>query len=226
MTTITCVYCENEKDIGCFESQFVGLCIDCNKGKKKYNKDFLERYCRVKGITLVQEYKDVTRDSKIIGECLGGCGEKFEKGFRKMVENGGAYCKKCESKNRGKKAKETLMKTHGVEHVSQLQEVKDKKRESYMKHYGVENPSQSKELQDKKKKNCLEKYGVEHPSQVKEIKEKGRNTCLEKYNVSNPAMLEEVKEKMKETSRNKYGVDYPVMSEEVKKKIKETKLCK
>jgi hypothetical protein len=67
--------------------------------------------------------------------------------------------KKCENKNRVNTIKQTLIKTFGVENISQLKETKEKKRQTYLKHFGVDNNMKNKNNFEKQQKSAkLLKY--------------------------------------------------------------------
>ena len=59
-----------------------------------------------------------------------------------------------------KKYKETCIKKYGVDNVSKLSNIKDKKKKTFMGNYGVDNIWKSKEFRDKLNQHMLEKYGV------------------------------------------------------------------
>jgi hypothetical protein len=71
-----------------------------------------------------------------------------------------------------KKRKQTCLEKYGVENISFVDEVKQKKSETNKLRRGCEYPMQSAEVRNKSKQSCLEKYGVEHISQDETIKEK------------------------------------------------------
>ena len=129
------------------------------------------------------------------------------------------YCSsKCcnNDPNKIQKTKNNNFVKYGVENISQLEKIKEKKKQTSLRNYGVEHPSQLEEIKEKVKKTNLEKYGVKHPSQLEEIKEKVKKNNLKKYGVEHPSQLEEIKEKKKQTSLRNYGVEHPSQSEEVK----------
>lgn len=66
-----------------------------------------------------------------------------------------------------KKALKTVQERYGegVQNVSQIPEVKEKKRQTYLKKYGYDNPNKAPEVKEKKKQTCLERYGVASPIQ-------------------------------------------------------------
>lgn len=125
-----------------------------------------------------------------------------------------------------KKNKEILLKRYGVENVSQLKDVKEKKKQKSIEKYGVENISQSQEIKKKKEQKSLEKFGVHCVLQSESIKCKSKEKILEKYGVDNVGKVKEIREKTKRTMLKKYGVEYPGQSEKFKKKIRKTNLEK
>lgn len=125
-----------------------------------------------------------------------------------------------------KKNKEILLERYGVENVSQLKDVKEKKKQKSIEKYGVDNISKAEEIKKKKEQKALEKFGVSCVLQSKEIKNKAKETIVKKYGVDNINQVKEVREKSKKTMLKKYGVEYPGQSEELKEKIKKTNLEK
>ena len=68
---------------------------------------------------------------------------------------------------------------YGVDNISKLDEIKEKKKKTHLLHYGTINNFGL----DSVKQKIIEKYGVDNISKLDEIKEKKKKTCLEKYNV-------------------------------------------
>ena len=154
------------------------------------------------------------------------CGKELS--FRQIL-NGCIFCSiKClnSSQYHKDKTKQTFLQKYGVEHPSQLKEIKEKKEETTLKNYGVKNPFQSDVIKAKIKQTNLEKYGFEHPAQSKEIQDKAKRTNLEKYGVENPAQSKEVQEKTKQTNLEKYGFEHHAQSKEIQDKAKQTNLEK
>jgi hypothetical protein len=56
-----------------------------------------------------------------------------------------------------------IREKYGVNNVSQIEKIKEKKKETCLKNHGV---SFGFSDQEKNKKTCLEKYGVEYPNQL------------------------------------------------------------
>lgn len=148
-----------------------------------------------------------------------------------------------------KKIKENNIKKYGVENISQLDEVKEKKKRSAQEKYGVDNISKADEIKEKKIKKSLEKfgvkyvlqnesiknriketnlkiYGVSNPMKSKDVNKKAQNTCFKKYGEKFPGQVEEFKEKIKKTNLEKYGVEYVLQNQDIKNKIIETKIKK
>lgn len=130
----------------------------------------------------------------------------------------GDTCQKCNNIKR----KRTLNNEYGVDNVSQLQEIKDKKIETCNENFSVDHPFQSKEVQYKSQETCLEKYGKEYYSQTDECKIKFKQTCSERFGVDYPMRSKEVQEKSRQTCFENYGVEYPSQSDDVKNKVKQT----
>ena len=65
----------------------------------------------------------------------------------------------------------TVKERHGVENISQLQSIKDKKKNTFNKHKN-DDPNFLKNARNKAKNTTLKRYGVESPSQSYEIHKK------------------------------------------------------
>lgn len=73
-------------------------------------------------------------------------------------------------------AKKTSKLVYGVDHVSMLQDVQDKRTQTTQERYGVDNAMQSQTLKNKYKQTMLEKYGVEHNFQMIEAVDNWKHT--------------------------------------------------
>lgn len=71
-----------------------------------------------------------------------------------------------------------IQEKYGVDNVSKLEEIKEKKSDTLEKNYGVRHTMRSEELRQKQHETLLKKYGVEYPLQSPEIlsKKKRRYT--------------------------------------------------
>lgn len=105
--------------------------------------------------------------------------------------------------------RETCLEKYGVDHISKLDSVINKKKETCLEKYGTEYCLQNKDVISKRRDTCLEKYGETTNLKTEETKIKIRKTCLEKYGVENATHHPLVCEKRKNTCLEKYGVDHP-----------------
>lgn len=117
------------------------------------------------------------------------------------------------------KVKKTLLDRYGVENISQVPEVRDKKIETCRKNFGVDFPMQSPKVREKSKQVCLKKYGVPSASMSEEYKNIiYRNLFLiPRENGLTP--FEQGLEKIKLSNLEKFGVPYYFESEEFKRKL-------
>ena len=128
------------------------------------------------------------------------CGKSSSKEIRKFkypLTDDSFICSPCARKR-------FYLKNFGVENVSQVTRVKEKRKETNLKKYGGNAPICSVEIKDKIKKTNLEKYGVENVFSNPEIKDKIKETNLEKYGVENPMFSPEVMEKNKKTAKKNF----------------------
>jgi hypothetical protein len=99
--------------------------------------------------------------------------------------------------------KQGVRSKYGVDNISQIQAVKDKKIATCLSNYGVENPNQSSIIRQKAEATNLDRYGGTNPRHCDKVKEKGRQTCLERYGVDNGSKTEQAKTKI---SSHKLGL--------------------
>ena len=78
-------------------------------------------YVKKNNIILIGNYEKTNRESIIKGFCINKCGQIFEKNFRYLIENGGAYCKTCIKITSQEKSKNTCLNKYGVEFTSQTE---------------------------------------------------------------------------------------------------------
>lgn len=120
------------------------------------------------------------------------------------------YCSlKCSthSSTRTDKIKVTTMERYGVENISQVREIKDKKRKTLQDHYGVNVPMQAEEVKKKYRETCVKKYGVFNASQHQEIKDKKKNTSHLHYGTDSPLQSPVIRQRIKDTMISRYGVE-------------------
>jgi hypothetical protein len=126
-------------------------------------------------------------------------------------------CHKCV----GKKRRDNVKQKYGVDNVSQLKEVKDKKAQTCLEHYGTSCSLTVDDVKEKIKQTCLEKYGVDNPAKNEQVKEKSRQTNLQKYGVEWTCQSEQMKNNTKQTCMDKYGVPHAMQCEEIKNKLEQ-----
>ena len=109
-------------------------------------------------------------------ECANVCNCNPEK--VKLVCQANKFSKTKEQRNELRK--KTLQQKYGVDNISQLQEIKDKKEQTSLEHYGVKNVAQAQENKQKTKETCIDRYGVESTNMLETKKEKIRQTIKAK----------------------------------------------
>ncbi len=105
---------------------------------------------------------------------------------------GKSLCKKCIYV----KSKQTMLNKYG--HVSYSST--NKYKQKMFERFGVDNISQLQSVKDKKVKKSLEKFGVEHIFQSENFKIKSKITWMENYGVDNPTKNKEIYEKAQATA--------------------------
>ena len=118
--------------------------------------------------------------------------------------------------------KKTFIEKYGVEHISQLERIKEQKKQKSILKYGTENVFQNSEIQQKHKETMMQRYGVRSPMQSAEMKEKIKRTNIEKYGCEWALQSEEVKQKIVDANMEHYGVSSPAKDKEVLEKMKNT----
>lgn len=136
------------------------------------------------------------------------------------------------SKEIREKIKENLLDVYGVENVSQIQEIRDKKSQLMKKNCNetdfVERISNkmkqnygchwlaTKDARESLKQYSFEKYGVDHLMKSEEFRSNVfKFSFLEKYGVDNPMKIDEIVQKVRQTCLEKYGVDNVFKREDV-----------
>lgn len=151
----------------------------------------------------------------------------FDTGYRKGCILGNKCA--CVSKIRMKSQKTTLLSKYGVEAVSQIAGIVQKRKATSLMKYNVDHFSKTKEAKEnvaaqhktrtsdelhaiaaKKKKSSIEKYGVDHHMKCKQQKEKVASTNIMRYGVVAPMQNQEIKLKAKRTNQAHYGVSNPM----------------
>lgn len=87
----------------------------------------------------------------------------------------------CNGKCKNIKAREGVMKTHGVDNVMKVENFKNNNKESVFNKYGVSNVFSLDKIKEKIVKTNLRKYGKKSFTQTKAYTEKTQQTNMEKY---------------------------------------------
>jgi len=114
--------------------------------------------------------------------------------------------------------KKTFQKRYGVDHISQLDDIKKQKKKTAIDNYGslkaayydtsietikkiynTDNISNLDFIKEKKKETSRQNYGTDYPWQSDKGKQEQKQGILDKYNTDNVSKLDFVKEKKKET---------------------------
>jgi len=156
--------------------------------------------------------------------------EKFAFNMKFFSDN--YNCKMCDvaltkiekygSANAVSQIKKSIKERYGVENISQLDFVKEKKEETFIKNYGVKNNFARKEIRDsmydsggkylnnreKSNETVKERYGVENISQLDFVKEKKEETCFKNHGVKSPMKSNIIRQKFKTTCISKYSVEH------------------
>ncbi len=214
------------KEIKCFTCSNIIL---VSKYTSKYT---ICQECKDKGITPQIPNRNKTKFIK----CYF-CDNIVEVG---LASSNQVRCNECKKKGlvtpdslmKQEKRKQVLVEKYGVENVSSLSTIQDKKKN--IRKEKIENdPEYLNEIERKRKETINEKYGSVEEfykiSSKKYFEKTGYNTPFENPEVQkkiqknniNPMRKEEVKEKVKKTNLEKYGFEWPTQSEEVKDKIKD-----
>jgi hypothetical protein len=120
------------------------------------------------------------------------------------------------------KVLDTIRNRYGVDNISQLDDVKEKKKTSSLEKFGVEYVFQSANIVEKIKVTNRQRYGVDNVFQSDEIKEKIKATNVEIYGDTCARRNEIINDKIKATNLEKYGFECPTKNEEVKQKTVDT----
>lgn len=129
--------------------------------------------------------------------------------------NNGIYsCLKCKGNN----IKKTNIEKYGVENVSQVAQIKEKKKETNLKNWGTENVFQSEKIKEISKKTKKEKYNDENFTN----REKSKETCLKNNGVEWPTQSKEILNIRNLNNKKKYGTESYTQTLDCQNKIKNT----
>ena len=114
-------------------------------------------------------------------------------------------CNKCKFKDvdLAERHKQGCLKKYGVENISQVDEVKQRKEETFLKHYGVKNNFGRQETIE----TIKTKYGVNNVSKSIIVKKKKEETFLKHYGVKHYWISEESIKKSHSIEVNKQRLE-------------------
>ena len=160
------------------------------KKENTLNLDFPELlYCYLHTLKNVPTCKSKDCDGKLSFE-------SFNYGYK------GTFCSVkcgCSDKEKIAKTKKTIQDKYGVDHISQVPEIKNQI-----------------------KKTIQNKYGVDNIMHLPETSIKIKSTMLERYGVDNAMKLDKFLKKSLETNRNNHGGELSIHTPEVRKKRNKT----
>ena len=217
-----------------------------------YNFELLYNATNRDNAILLQNYDKITKRSIINFRCH--CGEESEKNCLQLINNTGAFCKKCTKQRQIIKLHNTVNAICNIESLNnKIQNDKAILLDTYdvitknhkirfRCHCGEESIKNCLQLikvsgafckkctritwNTNTKKSNMERYGVEFASQSTEFRENVKNTLIEKYGVEHISHAEHFKEQRKQTCLQKYGVEHPTQVSEIKEKTKNTCLTR
>ena len=146
--------------------------------------------------------------------------------FNAKDKNSCKICTEMRYKSRTENTKKSNLEKYGVENISQIQSIKDKKEKTCIEKFGASTNLKTKETKDKIKNTNRNKFGTDYPLQNTDILLKQQNTNIKRYGVKYQGQREEVKNKIKETNLKIRGVPYVLQDENIRSKIKDTNMKK
>lgn len=157
----SCPYCLQKLNGGSAHIFFCGVKFNPNKTKEIIKKEFLEYNfpAIAKKDTLISEYHlglkslpDLKKKYGIDFKSILFLLEFYQIPKRTLSSSATQISQK--------KHKKTCKKRYGVENVSQLDSVKNKKAQTFLEHYGVDNIWKSSGFKTWLRKHMIETYGV------------------------------------------------------------------
>ena len=192
-----------------------------------------------KNIDEYEETEFIKRETICVFKCICGeiCNNKSIVSI--FAKNGsGLVCKKCSKKNSDEKQSntkknqtqeqknksnqkriETNKAKYGVSHVTQLEEVKQK-RNTTIEKLNEEDPDRPNRIIETQK-NTIKELNEKDPNRQNVINQTRENTCQDKYGVSNVMKSKEVKEKTKNTIKE-LNEKYPNRQSNINQQRNET----
>ncbi len=131
--------------------------------------------------TPTQRYWHVKNDLYEYPMCLT-CNHKHRPFDAKTTLTYAPNCQECGRRIGRENAKAALLERYGVEHVSHVPGVAEKRIATNLIKYGASNPMMDLDVRARSKVTNLKKYGTEYASQSDVVKERARESFQKKYN--------------------------------------------
>lgn len=174
----------------------------------------------------IEDLKKAYNRDQMFQALCSDCGKLFQRRVRFLSFP--LLCCSCQKKA-------TVNNHYGVDNISQLQSVKDKKLNTFQN----KSKKEKQKIIENRKQTLIKKYGVDsyfktpefkkrmiehNPGATEEAIKKRLSTIRNKYGVDNAFQNEEIKQKIKETFLKKYGVEYPSQVKSIKDKVEITNI--
>lgn len=176
------------------------FCKICNEDSNLTLHSFLTQHLRIIHNISLKDYYNKYLKKENEGICK--CGKEtsftnFKTGYRQ-------YCStKCVATD--KNIQDARHKTSIERYGSKTFNNPDKRRETFKSKYGVDNISQLQDIKDRKIKTCLSNFGVDSPLKNESIKKKVRDTMFDRYGYFSALQILEFQNKRQTTCLEKYG---------------------
>lgn len=185
-------------------------------------KDKQGRIRTPKGTKIEVFVKDLPIDSHVkihvSCDCCGDVVLPTYQAYNAKIKKYGDYvCRKCENTHQ----KRTVNKKYGVDNISQIPEVKNKKVQSSLLNFGTENVAQNKEVLSKIKQTNISRYGKPSFTQTELYADKRMDTIIEKYGTEEN-YKKHLAEEVRKTNLDRYGVDWYTQTDKYKIKSRQS----
>ena len=198
-----------------------------------YNFEALTYAINRDNAILLHNYNKITKRTTIYFRCH--CGEESSKGCIQIVNNTGAFCKKCTTKNGIKKLHNTISRDKPILcNIDSLKDIIKRDNAILLNEYDLITKNTEIEF----KCNCGEN-STKNSHQLITVSgafckkctrvswtQKQKDTNLERYNVECTVHASHIKKQIKENNLEKYGVENVFQSDKIREKIKKTILEK
>ena len=135
-----------------------------------------------------------------------------------------ATSKKKDWQEIGEKRRQTNVERYGVEHNSQIEDVKKSKKQTCLMKFGHETNLLSDDTKDKIIETNIERYGTPNPMKNKDVVAKAVNTLKEKYGENFTPFMR--REEFEQTMLDKHGASHALQSPEIYQKRTETTVAR